>query len=169
VKHGPSALLRLLTRFARTYGADRCYPGQAYLAGRFDVDTRTIRRWTDQLVDQGKLQRQSRGPKSLLYRVISQQVKSNNVRSFVRSNVRSRANYPYINSSSFNAEERRLPSNPVENHHADMWEQLDRFCAENQITIETGADIDQALRLMNQRKPAKSEGLTMVAYAGGKS
>ncbi len=63
----------------------------------------------------------------------------------------------------------RFPSNPVENHHAAMWEQLDRFCAENQITIETGADMEEALRLMNQRKPAKSEVLTMVASAGGKS
>ncbi len=163
MKHGPSALLRLLTRFARTYGADRCYPGQAYLAGRFEVDTRTIRRWTDQLVSQGKLQRQSRGPKTILYRVIIQQVKRNNVRSFVRSNVRSRANSPYINSLSVNAEEQPIPSNPVENQD---WEELERFAIAQGLPLSSGADIDRALEIMQQRKPAKSEVLTMVASAG---
>jgi hypothetical protein len=62
--------------------------------------------------------------------------------------------------------ESALPFKPVENHHAEMWEQLDRFCAENDITIQSGADIDQALRLMQQRKPPTSEWLSRSAAAG---
>ncbi len=60
----------------------------------------------------------------------------------------------------------RLPSNPVENQD---WEELERFAIAEGLPLSSGADIDAALAIMNRRKPAKSEGLTMVASAGGQS
>jgi len=60
-----------------------------------------------------------------------------------------------------------IPLRLVENNHAEVWEQLDRFCATNNIPIRTGADIDAALNLMAARKPPESEaGLRRTVSAG---
>ena len=170
MKGGPSALLILLTRFARTYGAEKCYPGQTFLAKRFKVNTRTIRRWTEQLVSDGKLKCQRRGPRSILYSVLIQRNSGQNVRSNVRSFVRSRPFHPYINSLSVNGEEYASPSLPVENPTPEeqLCIEVDRFAASQGLPLpSSGAEFDRVIDLMHERKPAQSEyGLSLVATAG---
>lgn len=169
MKGGPSKLLILLTRFARTYGAERCYPGQDFLARRFKVNPRTIRRWTEQLVSEGRLRCQRRGPRSILYSVIIQRNSGQNVRSNVRSFVRSKPFHPYINSSSLNGEEYTPPSQSVENHDPAMEEirQLEQFAADHGLPLRSGADIFRAHDLMLERKPPQTEtGLARVAAGG---
>ncbi len=153
--HGPSALLRLLTRFSSTYGPDKCYPGQAFLARRFEVETRTIRRWTEILVLQGKLACQSRGPRTMLYRVIAQHVRTRNVRSFVRSNVRSSVPQLYINPTGLNGEERMPLPSPVEKTD---FEELERFAIARGLPLSCGADIDAALRMFERKPPQRETG-----------
>jgi hypothetical protein len=58
------------------------------------------------------------------------------------------------------------PSHSVENQALEDWLELERFAAAHKLPMNNGADFDAAYRLMYERKPPASEGLSMVQAAG---
>jgi hypothetical protein len=57
-------------------------------------------------------------------------------------------------------------SHLVENEAAREWRELEAFAQSRGLPMNNGADFDAAYRLMYERKPAASAGLSLVASAG---
>ncbi len=167
MRNGPVALLALLRKFTASYGPEKCFPGQDWLAQeKFFVNKRTIYRWTQQLIAEGKLVRHSRGPRTSLYTVQMAEVTGQNVHSFVHSNVHSSAVGPYINSESINRREApAMPPRIVRNEWGrevpnPEWLRINAVLREARDRITRAKDpiaYEQALLRAELRKPPAKE------------